>query len=274
MRLCLCILALGSNAFADMIIVGAPADAINGDPFAGPLPGFVGSRYQQAYANVDFTSRAMTITSISFFNHSPFEGPLPVASFQIFFSVITANIDSLSNTNFDSNDGLDNTLFASVDLNGGPAPFQLVFAGQPFDYNPANGNLLMDIQISNEVSGGGAFYDARSGTATGVFSRYQNFSDGTQGYGLVTQFTFEPIPEASTMVLLLGGLAGLVAACRPRRPACEEPETFARLKSRDRQQRVRRARFPDVAGIASAPDRPKNPHSIYRELATICSRLV
>ena len=215
MRLCLCILALGSNAFADMIIVGAPADAINGDPFAGPLPGFVGSRYQQAYANVDFPSRAMTITSISFFNHSPFEGPLPVASFQIFFSVITANIDSLSNTNFDSNDGLDNTLFASVDLRGSPAPLQLVFAGQPFDYNPANGNLLMDIQISNEVNGGGASYDARSGTAIGVFSRYQNFSDGTQGYGLVTQFAFEPIPEPSTIVLLLGGLSGLVLACRP-----------------------------------------------------------
>ena len=216
MRLCLCVLAFGLNAFADMIIVGAPADAINGDPFAAPLPGFAGSRYQQAYASADFPGRAMAITSISFFNHSLLEGSLPVATFQIFFSTITADIDSLSNTNFDSNDGLDNTMFASVDLSGGPAPSQLVFAGRPFDYNPANGNLLMDIHISSEVSSGGAFYDARRGTAAGVFSRYQNFSAGTQGFGLVTQFTFEPVPEPCTIVLLLGALGSLVLACRSR----------------------------------------------------------
>jgi PEP-CTERM motif len=180
---------------------------------AAPLPGFVGSRYQQAYASTDFPGRAMAITSISFFNHSPLEGPLPVATCQIFFSTITPDIDALSNTNLDSNDGLDNTLFASVELSGGPAPLQLVFAGRPFDYNPENGNLLMDIHISNGVSSGGAFYVARRGTATGVFSRYQNFSAGTQGFGLVTQFTFEPIPEPSTIVLLLGGLGGLVLAC-------------------------------------------------------------
>ena len=116
----------------------------------------------------------MAITSIGFFNHSPFEGPLPVATYQISFSTVTPSIDTLSNTNFDSNLGTDNTLFASADLSG-PAPPQLVFAGGPFDYNPANGNLLMDIHISNEMAGGGAFYDAQSGTATGIFSRYQKF---------------------------------------------------------------------------------------------------
>ena len=107
-------------------------------------------------------------------------------------------------------------MFASVDLSGGPAPSQLVFSGRPFDYNPADGNLLMDIHIGNEVSSGGAFYDARKGTAAGVFSRYQNFSAGTQGFGLVTQFTFEPVPEPSTIVMLLGALGSLVLACRSR----------------------------------------------------------
>lgn len=217
MRLCFCALVFGLSAFADVITVGAPGDSINGDPFAAPLPGFVGTRYQQAYAGADF-SGAMAITSISFFNHSPFEGPLPVVTCQIFFSTITPGIDTLSNTNFDSNDGPDNTLFASVDL-GGPAPLQLVFAGRPFDYDPANGNLLMDIHMSNDVGSGGAFYDGRNGTATGIFSRYQNFSAGTQGFGLVTQFTFDPVPvpEPSTIVLVLGGLGGLFLACSSRR---------------------------------------------------------
>lgn len=217
MRLCFCVLVFGLSAFADAITVGAPGDSINGDPFAAPLPGFVGTRYQQAYASADFPS-AMAITSIRFLNDSVFNGPLPAATYQIFFSTIKAGIDTLSNTNFDSNDGPDNTLFASVNLSG-PAPLQLVFAGRPFDYDPANGNLLMDIHVSNEVGSGGAFYDARSGTATGVFSRYQNFSSGTEGFGLVTQFTFDPVvvPEPSTVVLLLGGLGGLVLATL-RRP--------------------------------------------------------
>jgi hypothetical protein len=184
MRYCFCVVFFGLSALADVISVGAPGDSINGDPFAGPLPGFVGTRYQQAYASADFPG-AMAITSISFFNDSPFEGSLPTATCQIFLSTITSSIDALSNTNFDSNDGPDNTLFALVDLRG-PAPLQLIFDGRPFDYNPANGNLLMDIHISNQVSSGGAFYDARRGAATGVFSRCQNFSSGTEGLRLVT----------------------------------------------------------------------------------------
>jgi hypothetical protein len=210
MRLYFCVLVFGLNALADVTTVGVPADAINGDPFAGPLPGFVGTRYQQAYASTDFPG-PMAITSISFFNHSPFEGPLPVATYMILLSTITSGIDTLSNTNFDSNDGPNNTLFAFGDLSG-LAPLQLVFDGGPFDYNPAVGNLLMDIQLSNEVASGGAFYDARSGSATGIFSRYQNFSAGTQGFGLVTQFTFASVPEPSMIVLLVGGLGGLILA--------------------------------------------------------------
>jgi hypothetical protein len=84
MRLCFCVLVFGLSAFADVITVGAPGDSISGDPFAAPLPGFVGTRYQQAYSSADFPG-AMAITSISFFDDSPFEGPLPVAKCQIFF---------------------------------------------------------------------------------------------------------------------------------------------------------------------------------------------
>jgi hypothetical protein len=247
MRLYFCVLVFGLSSLADVITVGAPADAINGDPFAGPLPGFAGTRYQQAYASTDFPG-PMAITSISFFNHSPFEGPLPVATYMIFLSTITSGIDTLSNTSFDANDGPDNTLFAFGDL-GGLAPPQLVFAGRPFDYNPATGNLLMDIQLSNEGASGGAFYDARSGTATGVFSRYQNFSAGTHGFGLVTQFTFTSVPEPCMIALLIGGMGGLIVArssqwilglwCNPRRDrlkslriGCKPPVLRPQLRHR------------------------------------------
>jgi hypothetical protein len=209
MKIFFCFLFFGLSALADVITVGGSGNSINGDPFAGPLPGFVGTRYQQVYSSADFPHK-LAITSTSFYNDSPFEGPLPVATYQIFFSTVAAGIDTLSNTNFDSNDGPDNTLFASVNLSGS-APSQLIFAGQPFNYNPADGNLLMDIHISNELSTGGAYYDACSGTAIGVFSRYQDFSAGTKGFGLVTQFTFAPVPEPSTIVLLLGGLAIILA---------------------------------------------------------------
>ena len=190
-------------AGASSIVIGAPTDpGGNAFPFGGAFMGNPGTRYQQAYASTDF-SGPMSIVGIDFLHGT---GTLAGRTYFLYFSTITAGIDTLSNSNFASNLGPDNTLFATRALSGA-APATLSFTGGPFLYNPASGNLLLDIIISPGGVPPNGSYDARNGTAVGTFSRYHNFGIGNSGYGLVTQFDF--VPEPSTFILAGFGLASV-----------------------------------------------------------------
>ena len=81
--------------------------------------------------------------------------------------------------------------------------------GTPFTYDPANGDLLMDIFVSNSGNQT-VFLDARNGTAAGVFSRMHDFGSEFNDWGLVTGFNAAAaVPEPSTYVMLVGGLLAL-----------------------------------------------------------------
>jgi hypothetical protein len=190
-------------------------------PFGGGFGsgGNASTRYQQAYASSDFSSigSPFLITSIDFLGGS---GKLAPSTYNLYFSTITAGIDSLSDVNFDSNRGADNTFFASVTLTG-TAPATLTFSGIPFNYNPAHGNLLLDIVVSpggvDANSGFGAAYFSTS-NAFGIFSRYHNFGVGNAGWGLVTEFDYQA-PEPSAAALLCTVAVVAVGLRRWRRPA-------------------------------------------------------
>ncbi len=211
-------LLFSPNAWSDSLIVGQPSTGGNAFPFGGGVNASA-TRYQQAYAAIDFSiiGSPISITSIDFLGGA---GTLAPSTYTLYFSTITAGIDSLSNVAFDSNRGPDNAFFASLTLSG-PAPATLTFTGVPFNYNPANGNLLLDIVVSpggvDANNGYGAHYLANS-SALGVFSRYHNFGSGTVGWGLVTQFDFT-IPEPATPSLLLAAflVATFLRQGRPRK---------------------------------------------------------
>jgi hypothetical protein len=165
------------------------------------------------------------INSISFVGGNG--GALGASTYSFSLSTITAGINSLSNFNFDSNRGANNTLFASMGLSG-PGPATLTITGlAPFLYDPTQGNLLLDILVT---PGGvpaipGSFiatYSERTGTATGIFSRYHNYGVGTIGYGLVTQFHFIPaaVPEPAVLTLLGTGILSLLG-CALRKQLTE-----------------------------------------------------
>jgi hypothetical protein len=203
------------------IVVGAPNTAPNAFPFGG-AGGGAGTVYQQAYASADFTGLGpITISSIDFFLFVP--GSLAPSTYSLYFSTITAGIDTLSDTNFSSNLGSDNTLFETESLSGA-APSTLTFAGTPFTYNPADGNLLLEILVSpggqNAIGGVNAFYEANDGNASGVYSRYHNFGTGTTGFGLVTEFDYSAAvaqtPEPSSILLLGTGILGGFCSLRRR----------------------------------------------------------
>lgn len=194
---------------ADSIVIGHLSGAnANSFPFGGPYQSNPGTRFQQAYAASDFAGLGpLSISSIDFFRANT--GLFAAGTYSFYFSTISAGIDSLSDSDFNSNLGSDNTLFATVNLSGS-APSELTINGNPFTYNPAAGNLLLDIIISPGGQHGSAGF-ATDPDEVGVFSRYHDFGSANIGWGLVTEFDYTVVPEPSISALAgLGILTGLV----------------------------------------------------------------
>ena len=176
------------------LVVGAPADAQNVFPFGGRFDTRPGTRYQQAYAAAEFAARGpILIESVAFMSGS---GNIVRSTYTFFLSTITTGINALSNLDFDGNRGANNARFASVELSGVAPPTLTIQGDVPFLYDPAQGNLLLDIVVSpgGVTSGVGvASFAARMGTAGGIFSRYHDFGTANIGWGLVTKFELAPL---------------------------------------------------------------------------------
>ena len=234
-------------AHADFIAVPIAVQNIEGNlsnaaPFnTGTLPS---QRYQQVYAASDFGSLdVLLITALAFRpeykNETPFLVTLP--DIQINLSTTARQPDHLSPA-FLSNLGADDTVVfargslslssAVIGPDQGPKDFDVLINLQnPFIYNPAKGNLLLDVR---NFQGGnlGFSLDAEATDGDGVSRVFTNGSipggvdspvgatDAISTLGLVTRFTVTPaaavVPdEPSTFVLLVMGMLTLLtsAAC-------------------------------------------------------------
>jgi hypothetical protein len=198
-------------------------------------------RYQQVYAASQFGAIAAgggMITAIAFrpdavygyaFTHT-------IANIQIDLSTTTAGPGGLSLT-FANNVGAnDTTVFnGSLTLSsaftgpaGGPKNFDILIPlTTPFYYNPAAGNLLLDIRNFSSGNSGGNLIpqlDATSANPTLVGRVYAFDASATSApysfdedtIGLVTQFTATPVPEPTTWGLLC--VAALLVGRRGIRP--------------------------------------------------------
>jgi hypothetical protein len=172
-------------------------------------------RYQQVFQSTEFSAFGgpALITQIAFrpdaVSGNAFSSILP--SVRIDISTTSAAPDALSST-FASNVGADDRMVYSGSLPlssaftgpaEGPKTFDIVInLATPFFYDPAAGNLLLDVR--NFDGGSTTFFDvqlASGGSASRAFSTVTGSVDDPSGdadsTGLVTRFTASPVPVFS-----------------------------------------------------------------------------
>ncbi len=215
-----------TSTLEGQVIVGTPTQP-NCLPFGCEFTDVAqpSTYYQQVYASSAFGTAGF-ITGLDFFEDPEFAGDLNTMTFTISLSTTTKglNVDGpggISYTDPDGNVGADQTLFGTYALSGGSAPATLSFAGNPFFYDPAAGNLLLDLRVtSGPVAGSFNYFEAQDGDATD-FSRATDFGTLGAGWGLVTQFDYGSsvavTPEPGSLTLLGSGLAALVGVGARRR---------------------------------------------------------
>lgn len=216
------LLCVTAATAADLVVpnalTGTQSDTGNLFPFLSPQP----VRYQQVYDRAQFGGfggGAQYITQIAFRAHGPgiaFSGS--ASEIQINLSTTSATPDNLSH-DFAPNVGPDDTVVypksalqfsTSVAVAGdGPQAFDIVITFvTPFLYDPARGNLLLDVRNNSGSSHDPANdqeLDASSAAGDGT-SRVYNFGDAaasTAGktadvyqqdtFGLVTRFISTPV---------------------------------------------------------------------------------
>jgi hypothetical protein len=176
--------------------------------------GSYGGEYQQVYGASNFSEGPILITNIAF---ETFFGNGPSNSSTLNLTMSLSSTDNASpgsiSSNFLSNEGSSVTQVFSGTKTFAPqneaGNFDLVFAITPFIYDPNQGNLLLDVNISSITNNPGGFEDFVFGTGNQFGRAYNGGSDSNTG--LATQFTFSavPTPEPSSLTLFGIGIASI-----------------------------------------------------------------
>ncbi len=230
--------ALHSSAVATTIVSPSAFASIegpgaNGAPFDVAHGGTTSHRYQQVYSASEFSgvSGPVFITQLAFRpDHSahPFDGT--IASIQLNLSTVSSDPDELS-LEFGDNIGADEAVAFSGSLHlssaiagpdNGPKDFDVVVDLEtPFLYDPAHGNLLLEVLNFEAAATGPLDFVNTADGISRVFTLMGGAVTDPTGVadsgGLVTRFTITSVPEPSSIAIAAVALVGLIALGRRMR---------------------------------------------------------
>lgn len=232
-KLAVLLLVASTLASANTLVVPYGMANITGNTTLG-LTGTANFEYQEDFGRGPFfpVGGSLLITQIAF-RSAPGSGAVntTVGSFSIFLSTSpyypnAIGTHTLITSNYAVNEGVDNTLvlsggpgpfFSSPGCAGpGPCPFDMAFnLTTPFVYNPEHGTLLLDAQFTG-WSGSGNL-DAEGFVPPGGVVAQVNSNDQIDLVGPIVQFGFTPVPEPSSVSLLITGLAAAAGAMRRKK---------------------------------------------------------
>jgi hypothetical protein len=182
--------------------------------------------YQQAYTHTAFTG-VTTITNLEFYYAAQFGGSSTMinGTYAIYLGTSANPYNALS-SNQVANRSADWTLVDTLTVNNNGCDFNPVCTinlTTPFTYNPANGDLLLEIQVTNQAnipngSGNGYNEADSSGSVTQrtwCLGAHDCTSASVDSTGLVTTFsTNTTVPEPGTLLMLGSGILGIAGVIR------------------------------------------------------------
>jgi hypothetical protein len=198
---------------------------------------------QQLYSGTSFGTNPIEITALTFFiDSTSWRGHMFYTNESLYLSTSPATVGA-PGTTLAVNRGTDFTQVYSgtrtVGFEGFPGDYflddctdctntQLTFAITPFLYDPTQGDLMMEVRQASAVSDTDHItFQAGSDPAVALVDNFGGLFGGeveTQpGYGLRTQFTFDPVtqtvPEPGSLVLLGVGVLTVGRRGRTKSPS-------------------------------------------------------
>jgi hypothetical protein len=234
---------MGLSLQASTLLVGDPPVLGTGncDPFG--CPAFFGlGTFQEVYSSSAFTTGGITgevaISALTFIDFQVHNGGVPAGgTFTLTLSYTSDAPGSLNLTNPNNNitPGTSQTFFSGLLPNPLPQTGGQVLniPGTPFDYNPADGNLLLTVTMTGASNGAPPIFldQSECGPTTTTCPTGSTVTTGTAYFpttgsgggndigGLITQFTYtNPLatPEPGSLLLVVAGI-GLIGYSRLRR---------------------------------------------------------
>ena len=211
----MCLALAGVSLRADTLVLGEPPKTGNCDPFGCPTFFGLGT-YQQVYLSSAFPG-AISIDDLTFAQAINNGGVPASGTFTLTFSYTSAMPGDLDLTNAANNVGSGSEGFFTGTLPAltaeGPLDL-LTFAGTPFVYNPADGNLLLTVTVTGSTNSRPYLYLDEAGSTAVTSDAYFGPVNGGNDPGLVTSFEYtapdrKNTPEPGSLLLVLAGI-GLI----------------------------------------------------------------